>query len=85
MAQAAALPAGSIERLLRVAAFALAPYATGGAPQRARKPFDGMLGGEWPAYLRSCMPFPDSVSRILKVLVWFRNVHVGGQRRALHR
>ena len=47
--QAAALPAGSIERLLRVTAFALAPYATGGAPQRARKPFDGMLGGEWSA------------------------------------
>ena len=44
--QAALLPVGSIERLLRVAAFALAPYATGGAPQRARKPFDGMLGGE---------------------------------------
>ena len=44
--QAASLPAGSIERLLQVAAFALAPYATGGAPQRARKPFDGMLGGK---------------------------------------
>jgi len=44
-AQAAALPPRSVERLLRVAAFALAPYATGGAAQRARKPLDPMLGG----------------------------------------
>lgn len=47
-AQAAALPPRSVERLLRVAAFALAPYATGGAAQRARKPLDPMLGGAAP-------------------------------------
>lgn len=62
--QAASLPAGSMERLLRVAAFALAPYATGGAPQRARKPFDGMLGGELSPCLRTSLFYLDCVHKL---------------------
>ena len=62
--QAASLPPGSIERLLRVAAFALAPYATGGAPQRARKPFDGMLGGELSPCVWTSPFYLDSVHKL---------------------
>jgi len=40
--EAAALPAGSVERLLRVAAFAVSAYS-GSGPSRTRKPFNPLL------------------------------------------
>lgn len=40
--QAAQLPPGSMERLLRVAAFAVSPYSS--TPGRTSKPFNPLLG-----------------------------------------